>query len=235
MHDMVLRERQKDILLKIVREYIKLAHPISSDFLKEKYNFPFSPATIRSEMHELTKKGLLFQPHSSAGRIPTEKGYRIFVNHIMKEGIREFEIEKYLKENFKNEIVFIQFLAKTLVELSRALISIYLKKEKFYFETGWQEILKEPEFKDEEFLLRFVNFSKEIKLAVEKLKENAEIRVYIGKEIPIKGGRDFSIILLSSTIPTSGKIIITLCGPQRMDYNKNIRVFAGVKRFLKSL
>lgn len=232
---MVLEERQKEILLKIVKEYIRLARPISSDFLKEKYNFPFSPATIRSEMQKLTKRGLLFQPHSSAGRIPTAKGYRIFVNQIMKEGVKEFDIKKYLNEKFKNEISFLQFLAKKLSQLSRALISVYLKKEKFYFETGWQEIVREPEFKSEEFLVKFANFSKEIKMAIENWKDKPEIAIYIGKEIPIKRGKDFSMILLNSTLPISGKTIIILCGPQRMNYNKNIRVFTSLWQYLKNL
>lgn len=110
---MALEQRQKDILLKIVEEYIDSAQPISSKLLKEKYKFNLSPATLRLEMQELTKKGFLLQPHTSAGRVPTEKGYRFFVDEVKKE-TEEFSFEDYLDKDFENEINFIQFLAKNL-------------------------------------------------------------------------------------------------------------------------
>lgn len=232
---MILEKRQKDILLKIVEEYIKSAQPISSKFLKEKYKFPLSPATIRLEMHQLTEKGLLSQPHTSAGRVPTEKAYRVFVNEIIEEGVKELEIGKYLNEDFENEIIFAQFLAKKLSELSKALISIYFEKSGLFFETGWQEVLKEPEFKNKDFLLSFTNFSRKLEIVIEKLKLNSEIKIFIGKEIPIKEGRNFSLILLKSGLPEAGKAVISLSGPQRMNYNKNIGLFAGLRKYFKSL
>ncbi|WKZ46092.1 MAG: heat-inducible transcriptional repressor HrcA [Anaerolineales bacterium] len=78
-----LTERQKTILLLVIRDYIESAQPIGSKRLMEHYRLDFSPATIRNEMSALTEMGYLRQPHTSAGRVPTEDGYRYFVSQMM--------------------------------------------------------------------------------------------------------------------------------------------------------
>ncbi len=78
-----LTERQRFLLNLIVREYTETAQPVGSRNLVEKYHLDLSPATIRNEMAVLTDFGYLRQPHTSAGRIPTEEGYRYFVTHIV--------------------------------------------------------------------------------------------------------------------------------------------------------
>jgi len=85
---MRLSDRQKLILTLIIHEHIRTAQPVGSKTLVEKYNLVMSSATIRNEMADLTDYGLLRQPHTSAGRIPTEEGYRFFVgNLIQKTGL----------------------------------------------------------------------------------------------------------------------------------------------------
>ncbi len=77
-----LTERQKAILMLLVRDYIETAQAIGSQRLVERYHLDLSPATIRNEMVNLTEMGYLRQPHTSAGRVPTEDGYRFFVAHV---------------------------------------------------------------------------------------------------------------------------------------------------------
>lgn len=81
---MELTERQKLLLGLIVQEYVETAQPVSSKRLVEKYNLEFSSATVRNEMAALDEAGLIRQPHTSAGRVPTEEGYRLFVGGIMQ-------------------------------------------------------------------------------------------------------------------------------------------------------
>jgi heat-inducible transcriptional repressor len=81
---MELTERQKFLLGLIVQEYVETAQPVSSKRLVEKYNLDFSTATVRNEMAALDEAGLIRQPHTSAGRVPTEEGYRLFVGGIMQ-------------------------------------------------------------------------------------------------------------------------------------------------------
>ncbi len=78
-----LNERQKTLLLLIIRDYIESAQPVGSKRLAEHYHLRLSTATIRNEMGALTEMGYLRQPHTSAGRVPTEEGYRYFVSQMM--------------------------------------------------------------------------------------------------------------------------------------------------------
>lgn len=90
-----LTGRQQNILLAIVLDYIANADPVGSRTISKKYELGLSPATIRNDMAELEEKGLLVQPHSSAGRIPSELGYRSFVDFLMeKHLLSEDEVQK---------------------------------------------------------------------------------------------------------------------------------------------
>jgi heat-inducible transcriptional repressor len=80
-----LSQRSQTILRLVVREYIATAAPVSSKAVSERYRLGVSPATIRNEMATLEEQGYLTHPHTSAGRVPTEKGYRYFVEKLMGE------------------------------------------------------------------------------------------------------------------------------------------------------
>ncbi len=80
-----LTQRQQALLLLIIRDYIDAAQPVGSKWLTEHYRLDYSSATIRNEMAALTEMGYLRQPHTSAGRVPTEEGYRYFVSQMMSQ------------------------------------------------------------------------------------------------------------------------------------------------------
>ncbi len=80
-----LTERQKLILALVVHEFARTAAPVGSRYLVENYNLDMSPATVRNELAALTEQGYLRQPHTSAGRVPTEEGYRYFVGRLLHE------------------------------------------------------------------------------------------------------------------------------------------------------
>jgi heat-inducible transcriptional repressor len=82
----MLSERQKMILSAIVDDYIRSAEPVGSRSISKRGDVSFSPATIRNEMSDLEELGFLEQPHTSAGRIPSEKGYRYYVDHLLRQG-----------------------------------------------------------------------------------------------------------------------------------------------------
>jgi heat-inducible transcriptional repressor len=79
-----LTERQRELLRVIVQEFVLTANPVSSEGLVNKYHLPYSPATVRNEMSELERAGYIAQPHTSAGRIPSDLGYRYYVRHLME-------------------------------------------------------------------------------------------------------------------------------------------------------
>jgi len=94
-----LSERQKNLLLIIIRDYIDSAQPVGSKRIVEHYHLDLSSATIRNEMSVLTDLGYLRQPHTSAGRVPTEEGYRFFVSQMMNQA----ELPKSVQHNISRQ------------------------------------------------------------------------------------------------------------------------------------
>jgi heat-inducible transcriptional repressor len=95
-----LTERQKTLLLLIVRDHIESAEPIGSKRLVEDYRLKLSPATIRNEMAVLTDMGYLRQPHTSAGRVPTEQGYRYFVSQMIDQAVLPEAMQRTISHQF---------------------------------------------------------------------------------------------------------------------------------------
>lgn len=95
-----LTERQKTLLLLIVRDHIESAQPIGSKRLADHYHLKLSSATIRNEMAALTEMGYLRQPHTSAGRVPTEAGYRYFVSQMMDQAVLPEAVQRTISHQF---------------------------------------------------------------------------------------------------------------------------------------
>ena len=183
--------RQEQILNALIQEYIDLAQPISSQLLEKKYDFGIRPAMIRIEMQKLTDKGFLYQPHTSAGRIPTDWGYRFFVDDLLKKELESFEMEDWFAEEIGDTIKFIQSLTKNLALSSQALALSYLENEKIFWKEGWEEILKEPEFREEDYIMNFTKLLENFEKNIENLKINSGIKIYIGKENPLPKAKNF--------------------------------------------
>ena len=233
----MITERQESILEKVIQEYVGSVHPISSQFLEKKYNFGVCPATIRNEMQKLTESGFLHQPHTSAGRVPTDKGYRFFVNNLLKEGISEFEdifeIEDILEEERRDFLRFATHLSKFLAMTSSNLATIHLFEKDFFFKEGWEEVLKEPEFEEKTFIIGFAELLQNFENDIKNLNINSEIKVYIGKENPFTKSKDFSIISSRCRFPDKEEGIVSLLGPKRMSYEKNISLINSIVKMLE--
>ncbi|PIQ25883.1 heat-inducible transcription repressor HrcA [bacterium (Candidatus Blackallbacteria) CG17_big_fil_post_rev_8_21_14_2_50_48_46] len=95
--DFQLSERKQNLLSAIIKDYISHGEPLGSRTLCKRHSFRLSPATIRNEMAELEDAGLLIQPHTSAGRVPSDKGYRFFVDHLMESYVPTLEENQFLR------------------------------------------------------------------------------------------------------------------------------------------
>lgn len=102
--DTMLSERQRLILNAIVDDYIRSAEPVGSRTISKRPNIGYSPATIRNDMSDLEELGFLEQPHTSAGRIPSHKGYRYYVDHLVKIGNIEPEVLEKTKKFFAEKL-----------------------------------------------------------------------------------------------------------------------------------
>jgi heat-inducible transcriptional repressor len=231
-----MNKRQEKILKAIVKEYIKTAEPVSSQHILKKDILDISSATIRLDMVDLTEEGYLAQPHTSAGRIPTEKAYHFYIQSITEPKLPvlvEKQIEQIFVKNQKDE---------TLQELGKFLSAVSKNVSLLFFEQAviWQGlslIFSQPEFYESEEVLEFTkafetiydNLSDKLYEVEELLQKNPEdIQVFIGKENPFVVAEDLSLVV-------SGwdDGIIGILGPRRMDYHKNIALIKKAKSLLE--
>ena len=112
MIKLLLDDRKKRILEAIIEEYNSTAEPVGSGKIASDYNLGFSPATIRNEMASLEELGYLEQPHTSAGRVPSSKGYRLYIDDIMKEKNLTAKEKAVINEVLQDDITKIESLIK---------------------------------------------------------------------------------------------------------------------------
>ena len=110
--DNVLDDRKKKILQAVVDEYVSTAEPVSSGTLVKKYGLDYSSATVRNELAELENKGYLDKTHTSSGRVPSEKGYRFYVDELIKEDNISLEEIKYIQTKLSTKVNEIEELTK---------------------------------------------------------------------------------------------------------------------------
>jgi heat-inducible transcriptional repressor len=227
-----MQTRQRTILELLVKEYIRTAEPVGSQVLVRKCKLNFSPATMRNEMVELEETGYLFQPHTSAGRVPTDKGYRFYVNQVMPEipkRARNDKAENRLKkmaDDFQNSDShkFIKEISKVMSEFSRGVgLCGFLDDDEFY-SSGLSNLLKAPEFEDNSGIASALGIFDYLDQEIKKIFEDMEkdIEVFIGKENRGKQFNNFSLVISKCRTKEKEKGIIGILGPKRMDYAKNI-------------
>lgn len=134
----MISKRQEKILNLLIKEYIDRAEPISSELLKRKSGLDISPATIRNDLQELTELGYINQPHTSAGRVPTEKGYKYFIHITFSGNIKEFpyfilkEIEN-TRSKIEGELQLARELTRELEALSSLLsLSNHIEEDSLF-------------------------------------------------------------------------------------------------------
>jgi heat-inducible transcriptional repressor len=148
---MDLSTRQTQILKAIIEEYIGTAEPVGSQVLEKKYTLGVSPATIRNEMAQLTDKGYLRQPHTSAGRIPTAKGLRFYVDHLMQEKKLSVADEVSAREQvWDSRFNFDKLMRQATLSLAARTksLSIATTADGDVYYSGVANILEMPEFFD---------------------------------------------------------------------------------------
>ncbi len=115
----MITERQEKLLDFLIKEYITTAEPVSSMALKKVSDLDVSAATVRNDLQELTEKGFITQPHTSAGRIPTQKAYKYFADRLESERQEFFEDfiarqVRFAHEEMEQEMKFMEDLIQTL-------------------------------------------------------------------------------------------------------------------------
>jgi heat-inducible transcriptional repressor len=231
--------RQEKILSAIIEEYTKTAVPVGSQILAGEYNFKVSAATLRNDMMALEKEGYLYQPHISAGRIPTDKGYRYFVEEIMKDKVLSKEEQQKMQREFLKLKAQNTRLTKTTAKLLSHLsgnfaISGLISSDEFS-DFGMRELIEEPEFRDLDDMCRLVEVLDYMDEKFDKIVKNikeGETKIFIGKENPINDMPNCSMMVSPYKLKSGEKGILALIGPKRMRYAKNKSMIDYMKKLL---
>lgn len=223
-----LGERQQSILGAIVREYVRTARPVASQDLMRERGLGVGSATIRNEMLTLDELGYLEQPYTSAGRVPTDKGYRFFVDYLLEHDELDKRERAKIRELFAgsdDEDVFVKEFSRTVSRMTGAFAAAGVFDEGLFYDVGFSQVLREPEFQDVAYLEDFGRLIDSLDDAVRDLCEqsrDAHEQIFIGKENPLVQGRSHAMIVSSWHHPAGFEGFLTVIGPKRMDYERTI-------------
>ena len=223
-----MTERQTLLLSAIVEQYAEVASPVGSSLLAKVFNV--SSATIRAEMAELEKLGFIHQPHTSAGRVPTDKGYRYYVNNMTEqtETPTESRGERALTARVGGGGLperTIRNAVDTLVELTHNL-GLATIGDQLYM-GGLANLFGQPEFIGGAQVQQVASLLDNLEPWLREASPNKPLSVYIGSENPIGSSAQCTLIISKFRSSYSDESYIGVLGPTRQNYKD---VMSLVKR-----
>lgn len=211
--------RQHKILSAIVEQYAEVASPVGSSLLSKAFNV--SSATIRADMADLEKMGYIMQPHTSAGRIPTDKGYRYYVNHMNDNN--EINIERRGEKALASRVAhggaperMIRNAVDTLVELTHNLGLATIGNQLYM--SGLSNLFGQPEFINAEQVQQVARLLDNLEPWLREAAPNESLSVYIGQENPIGRSAGCTLVISRFRSPFSDRSYIGTLGPTRQSY-----------------
>lgn len=235
-------DRRLSILNAIIKEFIETAEPVGSQTIVMSYHFSVSPATIRNEMASLEHEGLISQPHTSAGRIPTDVGYRLYVDELADYETAEKQAEKALQKVLidyelqkAREKIYdgVRILAQATGNVSFATLPD--NRRTFYL--GVSNVLRQPEFSHDpirasqvcevlEDTDNFVNI-------LRKLNLGEDVKIFIGRENILPQIQSCALVTGKYRIGDF-EGFMGLLGPTRMQYPFNHAMVRKVRELVKN-
>ncbi len=241
--------RKEEVLAQIVEAYLETGVPVSSKLIVER-GMDCSSATVRNIMAELTDEGYLIQPHTSAGRIPTQKAYRYYLDYILDVGIQRFirgKIESELErvqeeiEDVARKVESVQDLLSTTVNLISELahqtgMSVVWGYNNIYVH-GRSFLIDYQEFQDIEKIRKLLSAFEMEDVLYEIFWKDLRDRVdvFLGKEIGVKGMEECALVISYCGRVGNREVRLGLFGPMRMDYVKNVSLLEQVSHELEEL
>ena len=225
-----MTERQREILAAIIEQHAEIAAPIGSVMLAKL--FGVSSATIRSEMVKLEEMGFIEQPHTSAGRIPTDAGYRYYVNSLNEAHANEAQpllmdrstkaIEARVNTHGDRADRAIRSAVDSLVELTQNL-GIATIGDELYM-SGIGNLFSQPEFLQGNHTQAVARLLDNLEPWLREAAPNEPLNVYIGSENPIGKSSGATLIISRFRSPYSDHSYIGVIGPTRQSYAKVMRL-----------
>lgn len=222
-------DTRKEALLKLtVRRYIKTAEPVGSAWLADESGLDVSSATVRNELAALEEQGYLLQPHTSAGRAPSERGYRYYVEKFLEKkkpsaAALEALVEAAGSAGEAEERL--RRAAKTLAELSDESVLVAFEPRSVYY-TGLSNLFGKPEFRQIALVASMSRMLDHLDEVMEQVfpKVEDDVGIWIGSQNPF--GAECGLLIARAPIG-DGYGIVGLLGPMRMDYDADVGLLEG--------
>lgn len=238
--DMDLSDRQIRIIKAIVEEYTSTGEPVGSQTLDKKYRLGVSPATIRNEMMELVKKGLLQKPHSSAGRIPTATAIKFYVNELLKERDLSVAEEVAIKERVWDHRFsapdLLNEATKVLAERTKS-FSLAAFDDGDVYRAGFSNLLNTSEFYDidlfREVLILLDEQDRIVNLFHRSQGQNP-IHLLLGDELGYERMAPVSCLFADIHLGDR-RGSLGIIGPNRQHYDQNIPFVRYVANLINQL
>ncbi len=215
-----MTDRQAKILSAIIEQYAEVASPVGSVMLAKL--FDVSSATIRNEMAELEHAGFIAQPHTSAGRVPTDKGYRYYVNNLSSQPSTPAErgAERALTARMHGGSAerVIRNTVDTLVELTHNL-GLATLGDQLYL-SGLSNLFGQPEFMHPGQVQEVARLLDNLEPWLREASPNEPLNVYIGRENPIGRASGCTLIVSKFRSPYSDRSYVGVVGPTRQSYRQ---------------
>lgn len=229
---MAITERQQSILGAVFHEHIRSAKPVGSETLAESAHLGLSSASIRNALQELEETGYLTQPHTSAGRVPTVKAYRFYLDHLLEE----VELSQYAQEELRTAFAAhraaeaqLKMIARTLADLCNSTVIIGFSRHDTYY-TGLAHLFHQPEFSAIEHVLSVSEIVDRLDEVIARLFDDvhAEPVVLIGSNNPF-GEATGAVVMRCDDSRLMG-----ILGPVRMPYGRNLALLNFTRQLLNA-
>ena len=232
--------RRKSVLHSAINRYIKSALPVASDDIAEE--FELSSATIRNIFSELDQSGYLKHPYTSGGRVPTDLGYRYYVDFLIQQiDLLDDEKQRILNDCNKKISRLDEALENTSEVISEithyAGIVSFLEWQDKMFYKGIGRILDQPEFRDVDKIRLLVKLVEDKKRLLDIINRDfsGTVKVYIGSELGFPEMENCSLIVASYNMRNQPSGRLAVLGPMRMEYKHIISTLEYVSEVLSEV
>ncbi len=233
--------RKDRILAIVVDQYVQSVTPVSSGLLAQTRHLDLSPATIRNILSELEEEGYLTHPHTSAGRIPTQRGYRYFVDHLMNEiHILKEErerIQSEYKEGMRELEKLLERTSEVISEMTHYTTIVSLDGRENFYCKGMSNVIGYPDFHDFKKMQQILHTLEEKERMLEMINRDLQkkIQVFIGSEIACAEMDNCSLAVSSFKTEKGPSGRIAVLGPTRMDYERVVSTLQYFSQLMKEL
>ena len=232
--------RRKQVLNSAINRHIKNALPVASDDIAQE--FDLSSATIRNIFSELDESGYLKHPYTSGGRIPTDKGYRYYVDFLIQQiellDVEKQSILKECKRKMRRLDDALENTSEVISEITHyaGIVSFLQWQDKIFYK-GISRILDQPEFKDADKIRLLIRLMEDKGKLLDIINRDfsGKVKVYIGSELGFPEMENCSLVVSSFKLKNQPSGRLAVLGPMRMEYNHIIPTMEYISEVLNEI